>query len=229
MLNCNRQTDLISLDAEFPSLSAKYMKLLPYSFLICLAGSIHLVYFTPSLAAGPKEDMSAKQIIEALNPAETAPKTRSLRNLRIENAQDVPPSNADGATEQAGDNVVANSTPPSIDFKIHFDLGSSQLQKRSTPLLKELSTALNSEQLKSSRFLIEGHTDKKGTVQFNKVLSEARARTVREFLVRQGVNGERLEATGFGFEQLFNQADPLAAENRRVRISLINSPLASRP
>lgn len=173
--------------------------------------------------------MSARQIIEALNPAEIAPKTRSLRNLRIENAQDVTPPNADGATEQAGGNAVANSTPPSIDFKIHFDLGSSQLQARSVPLLKELATALNSEQLRSSSFAIEGHTDKRGSVQFNKVLSEARARIVKEFLVRQGVNGERLEALGLGFEQLFNQADPMAAENRRVRVSLVNSSLASRP
>lgn len=205
------------------------MKLLTSSFLVSLAGSIHLAFLTAAQAAGPKEDMSARQIIEALNPAETAPRTRSLRNLRIENAQDVPPTNTDGANEQAGGNAVANLPPPSIDFKIHFDLGSSQLQARSIPLLRELATALNSEQLRSSRFAIEGHTDKRGSVQFNKVLSEARARVVKEFLVQQGVNEGRLEASGLGFEQLFNQADPMAAENRRVRVSLVSSSLASRP
>ena len=205
------------------------MKLLTSSVLIALAGSIQLAFLTTAHAAGPKEDMSARQIIEALNPAETAPRTRSLRNLRIENAQDAPPSNADGATEQAGGNAVANLPPPSIDFKIHFDLGSSQLQARSLPLLKELATALNSEQLRSSSFAIEGHTDKRGSVQFNKVLSEARARVVKEFLVQQGVNVERLGASGLGFEQLLNQADPMAAENRRVRVSLVSSSLASRP
>ena len=205
------------------------MKLLTSSFLVSLAGSIHLAFLTAAQAAGPKEDMSARQIIEALNPAETAPRTRSLRNLRIENAPDVPPSNTDSANEQAGGNAVANLPPPSIDFKIHFDLGSSQLQARSIPLLKELATALNSEQLRSSRFAIEGHTDKRGSVQFNKVLSEARARVVKEFLVQQGVNEGRLEASGLGFEQLFNQADPMAAENRRVRVSLVSSSLASRP
>ena len=205
------------------------MKLLTSSFLVSLAGSIHLAFLTAAQAAGPKEDMSARQIIEALNPAETAPRTRSLRNLRIENAPDVPPSNTDSANEQAGGNAVANLPPPSIDFKIHFDLGSSQLQARSIPLLRELATALNSEQLRSSRFAIEGHTDKRGSVQFNKVLSEARARVVKEFLVQQGVNRGRLEASGLGFEQLFNQADPMAAENRRVRVSLVSSSLASRP
>lgn len=205
------------------------MKLLTSSFLVSLAGSIHLAFLTAAQAAGPKEDMSARQIIEALNPAETAPRTRSLRNLRIENAPDVPPSNTDSANEQAGGNAVANLPPPSIDFKIHFDLGSSQLQARSIPLLRELATALNSEQLRSSRFAIEGHTDKRGSVQFNKVLSEARARVVKEFLVQQGVNEGRLEASGLGFEQLFNQADPMAAENRRVRVSLVSSSLASRP
>ena len=83
------------------------MKLLTSSFLVSLAGSIHLAFLTAAQAAGPKEDMSARQIIEALNPAETAPRTRSLRNLRIENAPDVPPSNTDSANEQAGANVLA--------------------------------------------------------------------------------------------------------------------------
>lgn len=229
MLNCNRQITLTSLGRQFPSSGAKHMKLLTSSLLISLAGSIHLAFLTAAQAAGPKEDMSAREIIEALNPAETAPRTRSLRNLRIENAQDAPPTNTDSANEQAGVNAVANLPLPSIDFKIHFDLGSSQLQARSIPLLKELATALNSEQLRSSKFAIEGHTDKRGSVQFNKVLSEARARVVKEFLVQQGVNGGRLEASGLGFEQLFNQADPMAAENRRVRVSLVSSSLASRP
>ena len=206
------------------------MKKQRFDGLHLLLGPLLLSFLFSSVqAAGPKEDMSAKQIIEALNPAETIPKTRSLRNLRIENAQEGQASNSEGATGQVAPNNPVASAPPSIDFKIHFDLGSSQLQARSIPVLKELATALNSEQLKSSRFLIEGHTDKKGTVQFNKTLSEARARSVKEFLVRQGVNGGRLESVGLGFDQLYNPADPLAAENRRVRVSLANSSMAARP
>lgn len=175
----------------------------------------------------PREEMSAKQIIDALNPAEIPARTRSLRNLKVESVQDSGSSpNGAGASGVA---PTAQSAPPSIDFKVHFDLGSSQLQSRSIPLLKELVTALNSDQLKASKFLIEGHTDKKGTVQFNKALSEARARSVREFLVRQGVDGSRLDSVGLGFDQLYNAADPLAPENRRVRVSLINSSVASRP
>ena len=69
-----------------------------------------------------------------------------------------------------------------------------------------------------SKFEVEGHTDAKGNDAYNLKLSQQRAEAVQLFLAHQGVAINRLIATGKGSTQLANAANPLAAENRRVRI-----------
>jgi OOP family OmpA-OmpF porin len=45
---------------------------------------------------------------------------------------------------------------------------------------------------------IEGHTDRLGSDEYNQALSERRANTVREYLINQGIESERLVAVGMG-------------------------------
>jgi len=71
--------------------------------------------------------------------------------------------------------------------------------------------------------VVSGHTDSKGSVDYNQALSERRADSVAEYLLDQGVVVARLETIGFG------EGNPLAdnatAEgrslNRRVELSLL--------
>lgn len=68
------------------------------------------------------------------------------------------------------------------------------------------------------RVRIEGHTDETGTRELNMQLSEARANSVREHLIKKGVKPERLTAKGFGPDRpLVPGKDEVArAKNRRV-------------
>ncbi|MCF8026309.1 MAG: outer membrane beta-barrel domain-containing protein [Desulfobacteraceae bacterium] len=67
---------------------------------------------------------------------------------------------------------------------------------------------------------IQGHTDSQGATQMNQQLSEHRAKAVRDYLVEQGVDANRLDYKGYG------ETDPVAsndtaqgrAKNRRVEI-----------
>jgi outer membrane protein OmpA-like peptidoglycan-associated protein len=136
---------------------------------------------------------STEAMIDALAPA--APATRSLRNLQVKARQ--------------------------IDLNIAFDFNSAQLSSDSTALLERLSQALQAPQLQAQRFRIEGHTDGKGQAAYNQQLSERRAATVLQYLAQRGVGTERLQAQGKGFSELLKPDDPLAAENRRVRIVAI--------
>jgi outer membrane protein OmpA-like peptidoglycan-associated protein len=81
-----------------------------------------------------------------------------------------------------------------------------------------LAKALKSEDLSTLSFRIEGHTDGKGTPEYNLALSQNRADAVKKYLQRLGVTTERLETEGMGDKDLVNKADKFAAENRRVRI-----------
>lgn len=69
---------------------------------------------------------------------------------------------------------------------------------------------------------MEGHTDAKGRADYNLKLSQQRADAVRAFLANNGVADARLAAAGKGSSELANTNDPMAAENRRVRIVNLN-------
>jgi len=64
-----------------------------------------------------------------------------------------------------------------------------------------------------------GHTDAKGTRDYNLKLSQQRADAIREALINPfGIKPARIEAVGLGEEQLLNRSNPEAAENRRVQL-----------
>ena len=85
-------------------------------------------------------------------------------------------------------------------------------------VLTELAKAMNAEDLKQDRFMLEGHTDGKGSRDVNLRLSKQRAEAVRSFLIKNGIDQKRLSTEGYGASRLANPSDPLAAENRRVRV-----------
>ena len=51
--------------------------------------------------------------------------------------------------------------------------------------------------------LIEGHTDERGTEQYNLALGDRRANTAREFLTALGIDGSRLRTVSYGEERPF--------------------------
>ncbi len=70
----------------------------------------------------------------------------------------------------------------------------------------------------SSRFLLEGHCDERGTVEYNLALGEKRANSAKDYLVRYGVDGSRMSTVSFGEERPFDPGHDESAweANRRV-------------
>ncbi len=152
------------------------------------------------------DDLETKRIIEALKPDNTPKtRTRSLRNLQV---------------EQAG-----NEAPPPqrfVSLTIGFKFNSAEITNESADTLNSLAKALKSDQLASLGFMIEGHTDGKGTPDYNMKLSQQRATAVKAYLEKQGIQGKQLQAQGKGDTELANADDRFAAENRRVKIITLN-------
>lgn len=71
---------------------------------------------------------------------------------------------------------------------------------------------------------VAGHTDSDGAAAYNESLSERRARSVRNYLVERGANGDNLTVRGYGEAQPV--ADNATAEgkaaNRRVELRILN-------
>jgi outer membrane protein OmpA-like peptidoglycan-associated protein len=74
--------------------------------------------------------------------------------------------------------------------------------------------------LAEGRFEVSGHADASGTDAINEPLSEARARSVRSYLVSRGIDGARLEARGYGSSRPIteNSTPEGRARNRRVEL-----------
>lgn len=130
-------------------------------------------------------------------------------------------------TVEARDEVVKlieESQAPNVDVQILFAFDSDEILPEARPDLDALGAALADEKLKSGSFLIAGHTDAKGSEEYNLDLSQRRARSVKAFLVETyNVDPARLAVIGFGEEQLKDQDDPHADENRRVQIVNVGS------
>ncbi|MFK7786783.1 MAG: OmpA family protein [Crocinitomicaceae bacterium] len=75
-----------------------------------------------------------------------------------------------------------------------------------------------------SSILIEGHTDRRGTKDYNAKLSKQRAEALKEALIRKGIKADQIETTGLGSTDPQNKCDwcsvKMHAENRYARIKL---------
>jgi len=70
---------------------------------------------------------------------------------------------------------------------------------------------------------IAGHTDSVGSDEYNQVLSEKRAAAVKDFLVSEGCNADRLVTVGYGRSKPVesNESDEGRAKNRRVELRFV--------
>jgi outer membrane protein OmpA-like peptidoglycan-associated protein len=70
---------------------------------------------------------------------------------------------------------------------------------------------------------VDCHTDSDGNEVSNQTLSEARARSVRAYLVEAGADGQRIDAVGFGetLPVVANNTAENKQRNRRIEFSVI--------
>ncbi|MBW2091311.1 MAG: OmpA family protein [Deltaproteobacteria bacterium] len=68
---------------------------------------------------------------------------------------------------------------------------------------------------------IEGHTDNKGSEEYNQKLSEKRANNVKDFLIGQGIDPARLTAVGYNFSRPVASNDTREGRQKNRRVELV--------
>lgn len=117
---------------------------------------------------------------------------------------------------------VTKRGEPVILKNIYFEFDSAELTGNSEEGINVILNFLNNNP--SVNILLEGHTDDVGEEEYNMVLSERRAETVKNALIDRGVSAERIKAKGCGSTQplLPNKLDDeLNFLNRRVTMSVL--------
>ena len=128
----------------------------------------------------------------------------------------------DGCPDKGITLVVIKEQSIDIMEKVQFETGSDKILQKSYGLLNQVSNTLkNHSEIKKIR--VEGHTDDVGNDTFNLKLSQRRADSVRNYLIKQGVPADRLLAVGFGeTKPISSNGTPRGKEiNRRVAFSIL--------
>jgi len=95
-----------------------------------------------------------------------------------------------------------------------FEQGKTDLSDDAKEVLFKLVDVMKKSP--EMKLKVEGHTSSEGTAAVNQILSEARAKSVVDFLISRGIDADRLSYEGFGSSRPLNAENPEAAENRRT-------------
>jgi len=103
---------------------------------------------------------------------------------------------------------------------IHFGFDSYSLDDQARSDLA--SNARTLKEQSSLQVTLEGHTDERGTVEYNMALGAERARAVKSALVSAGVSGSRIDTISYGEEIPLDPGhdDVAWAQNRRVHFAV---------
>lgn len=105
---------------------------------------------------------------------------------------------------------------------IFFETNKATIKSESAAELERVAKLLKENP--TIRLEISGHTDNVGSYRANQKLSEARAKSVVDYLVEQGVAEDRLEYKGYSFNQPIadNNTAEGRAQNRRVEFKVLS-------
>lgn len=133
--------------------------------------------------------------------------------------------NQPGGGEQAGINTFDNMTQDRAalaNYTIHFAFDSSVIRHSEDANLQSVASALSSDP--STKLIIEGNCDERGTEEYNRALGDRRALAAREALAKLGVDPARVRTMSYGKDKPVDPGhnESAWAQNRRDDFVLLH-------
>ncbi len=130
-----------------------------------------------------------------------------------------------GPASNQGCPEIAKEVIEKINFaakNVFYSTGSYKLLAKSFASLNEVARLMKTDP--TLMLDIDGHTDSQGSDSSNHTLSHNRAKSVKDYLVKQGVDESRLKSTGYGEEKPIadNKTAAGRAKNRRTEMTVRN-------
>jgi peptidoglycan-associated lipoprotein len=105
---------------------------------------------------------------------------------------------------------------------VYFDYDSARVRPSELSKLEAVASFMKSH---PGTLVIEGHTDERGTAEYNRALGERRAGAIREQLARLGVDSGHVSTISYGKDKPadLGHDDTAHAKNRRAEFGVTNS------
>jgi peptidoglycan-associated lipoprotein len=146
------------------------------------------------------------------------------------NMEIVENSSSEDTVEEPEDIANSNPTLLSEDLEsintqlesIYFDYDRFSIKEEMLQIVEKNVKLMNSEQISGKGIIIEGNCDEWGTDEYNYALGLKRAEVIKNMLIVEGVNSERIKSVSYGESNpiCLEQADKCWAKNRRVDFRL---------
>jgi peptidoglycan-associated lipoprotein len=171
----------------------------------------------PAPAPAPAVDNSAQMRADSIAAAQR--RADSLAAARAAEARDA--AAAAQATQAELSNVLA--------ARVYFDYDKDALRDDAIATLDQKAAVLQANP--GVTVVITGHTDERGTSEYNLALGQRRAAQVKRYLVGKGIDGGRLTTQSMGDSQPAVQGSDEAAyqQNRRAEFDSRNAGSLVRP
>lgn len=106
-----------------------------------------------------------------------------------------------------------------IQAVVYFAFDSSEITAQSASVLNQHVSLLNSNP--AATVVIAGHTDERGSREYNMALGERRAQAARNYLAAQGVTANNIRVISYGEERpaAAGNTEDAYAQNRRAELS----------
>lgn len=170
----------------------------------------------------PKTKKSYKQIIETEKGFEKEP---FFETKKIEIPQVKKYTKIELGKSQINDCKEEIQTTTTTELEnIYFDFDSDELDSNAIQVLENLIKLFNQNSTKNSsqKIILTGHTDSKGSNEYNEILSQKRLLAVQNFLESKGIDKSKIKITPKGEKSptQTNATEKGRSKNRRVEIAI---------
>jgi peptidoglycan-associated lipoprotein len=179
--------------------------------------NLHILAVTTLLATFAITGCTSKPVVKSTNSSALA----GANGANGTNGADSTGLGADGSmnsNDLNGNSAQDAAHRALLARVVHFDLDSSDLAQSDFAVLNAHANYL--AQNGAAHVTLTGHTDERGTREYNMALGERRAKSVQTYLVTNGAHAGQIDVVSYGKEKPVNEGHDEAAwaENRRVEI-----------
>lgn len=178
-------------------------------FLKTLAITLPMLTLAACQSGPSEEELAAERnrVAQQQAEAEAAAKAEAEKKAQMEAAQRA--EEAKNLAQQQLDSLKGQNV-------VYFDFDRATVKSEFMDVLKQHADYLVANRDQS--VVIEGHTDNRGTPEYNIALGERRAKSVETYLLNSGVRGSQISVVSYGEEKpaVMGATEYAFAQNRRA-------------